>query len=489
MASVNRLAQTLSGLPRWLAARGPLLLRILRKAKLLPLLLPLLIYAGAELYLHRSALRVLEGVTAALPAGVQFSFEQLDTQVDGGVDIQGATLLLPGMSLPLKFQSLRLVSSNWRELSAVAKVQGLLPGAARVEFSLAERELARLAAASALPVDATLGVLGCFEPAASSAASESDGAALFTGSFEYRFDAQTEYLNARLQLSAQQRYLLGVDMDLDIGAPELRLSALDTLGIGGADLHFINLGAQSDLLRNCGATGRAGLVEGIYVARQSEQLKRRLSQQGWLASTELELAYQDYLFLPLQLSLQLTAVKAVSLLELTRSAVSWGEFGVRIGLNSPQADSQGLTWQAAAKRLPAASDAKMVQKTAAAEQTEPVKRARIGVALQDSAGAERQEPEPPAEQQGVKPARSPIGESTPPEQLPHYQPSYKPVSVRELSGLLGAPMRLTTLNGRQMEGVLERVEFDRLQLRSEITQGIAILPVRLDIISSIQVYF
>ncbi|MFT6917249.1 MAG: hypothetical protein ACJAWL_003606 [Motiliproteus sp.] len=361
VALVNRVALILSGWSGRLAVCGLLLLGVIlgviRKAKLLPLLLPVLIYAGAQFTVQRTAQAVLDHLIATLPAGVEFRFDGIDTRFDGHVAIEGARLRLPGMTVAVEFQSLALISSHWHALSAMVRDldQGQLPGVLRLEFTLTEQALARLRHASVLPVDTALRVLGCFEPAVLHATSDREGRALFTGSLvagklEYRFDTQTEYLNARLHLDAPERYRLMLDADLDIRAPQLRLSALDRIGLGGAGLHYLNLGTQTALLHDCGATGRAGLVEGVYVARQAAQLRERLSQQGWLASTELELAYHDYLFLPRQLSLRLSAVKAVNLLELARSPVSWGQFDVRIGLNTPKAEHQSLTWQPDARQ-------------------------------------------------------------------------------------------------------------------------------------------
>ncbi|MFT5720009.1 MAG: hypothetical protein ACI9W6_000298 [Motiliproteus sp.] len=506
MALVNKIALSLSGGYLRLAARSRLWLGCARTAKLLPLLLPLLVYAGAQLYLHRTAVAVLDSLIATLPAGVEFRFDQIDSRFDGDVAIEGATLRLPGMKAAVRFQSLGLVNSRWRELSTMAQAldQGQLPGALRIEFTLTEQALARLSNASVLPVNATLRVLGCFRPAVLRAAPETEGKALFsgslvTGNLEYRFDTQTEYLNARLELGAPERYRLVFNADLDVRAPQLRLSALDRIGLGGAALQYINQGAQTALLYDCGATGRSGLVEGVYVARQADQLRQRLSRQGWLASTELELAYQDYLFLPLRLSLQLSAAKAVDLLELARSPVSWGQFGVRIGLNTPEADHQGLTWQPDTRAHTAEETAPEVRSAALT----PALTDRV---LPNDSGPENKGPEkkgpekkglePPAKVRLVKPDRATISAAPRPSLLQPelrpaqgYQPAYKPVSIRALPGLLGAPLRLTTLNGRRIEGVLQRVELDRLQLRSELAEGTAILPVRLDIIRAMQAYF
>ena len=461
-----------------------------RQAALLPLLLPLLLFAGAKIYLHQSTLVAIDTLVATLPSGVKFQFEQIDSHFNGLVDLQGATLLLDGMSLPVQFQTLQLDRGNWRELPAIRRglEQSLLPSSFGLQFSLAENELGRLSTASMLPIAAARMLLGCIGSEQRLNASNGEPFTVFKGRFDTRFDPQSEYLSARLQLGADQRYQLNIDADLDIGASKLSLAALSAAGLGGAELSYLNQGAQSVLLRNCGAIHESGLVEGAYVAKQSQQLKQRLSTHGWITSTELELAYQDYLFLPLQLRVQLTAAQPVNVAELVGGVASWGSFSVRIGLNRPQADQRGLAWSSA---ITASQPTASVETTDASVLGDAVAAnlLRSNPALSETAELESYQTE-------VAPRLSPISDAALEKELQKeqlqavsYKPSFKSVSVTQLSGLLGAPMRLTTTNGRRMEGVLERVEFDRLQLRSEMSQGIAILPVRLDIISAMQAYF
>ncbi|MEH6825113.1 MAG: hypothetical protein V7629_14490 [Motiliproteus sp.] len=477
--------------------------RITRKAALLPLLLPLLLYVGAQFYLQRIALYVVENAIATLPDSVQFKFEEIDTHFGGVVDIQGATLLLPGMSLPMQFQTLQLMTNHWRELPAIvgALDQGRLPDEVRIEFALAETELSRLASASQIPVDAARLTLGCFKHASGAAAPGLEEAAVFAGSFDYRFDPQSEYLSARLQWRSEQRYEADISADFNIGAAQLLRTSVDAIGLGGAEVSYVNLGAQTALMRDCGAEGDTGLVEGSYAARQGGLLKHWLEQQGWMVSTELEFAYLDYLFLPKQLNLQLTAAEAVSWAELEHLPASWRQFAVRVGLNAPQADRLVLSRQptqattaekVAAKRTPAERAAlKKVPKRVAVElaaledMPERVIDAARSMASVARSLAEKAlaEPEPRA--------RSPIREKTLQQLHNESQPSYKPVLVAQLSGLLGTPMRLTTHNGRRVEGVLESVTSQRLRLRREISKGrgVVVLPIRLAIISGMQAYF
>ena len=75
------------------------------------------------------------------------------------------------------------------------------------------------------------------------------------------------------------------------------------------------------------------------------------------------------------------------------------------------------------------------------------------------------------------------------DQQPAYQPDYKTVSVAQLSALLGVPLKLTTRNGRSVEGVLDSIETDRLQLRREVNKGVALMPVSLDSIVQLQAYY
>ncbi|MEH6471175.1 MAG: hypothetical protein V7752_07990 [Halopseudomonas sp.] len=458
-----------TGSPGGLSSRLPVtLMRFARQFGLIPLLLPLFIFAGVKLYLHLAVVAVVESTLATLPDNVQFDYDQIDSHFDGTVDIQGASLLLEGMSLPLRFDRFQLLTDSWRQLPLAAEglEQGELPAAVRIAFSLPDAELEYLAAAKWLPVDTARMLLGCFQPVETTAEVAPSQAVTLVGSFDYQFDSASEYLSAQFQLAGEQRFRVDIKTDLDIGGPQLSLAALDTAGLGGAEIGYFNLGSQSEMLRQCGAVSRSGLVEGSYVARQSKVVKHRLMQQGWMASTELELAYQDYLFLPVQLQLQLTAPQAVNMTELSQSSASWGPFSVRIGLNNSQPSSHALYWQPDANQLAAA----------------PVAQPKL---------------EPPAiesttQKQPIAARKALINDTQLKRQLDRtvvYQPSYKPVSVRELSGLLGSPLKLTTLNGRRIEGVLDGLGREQLQLRREISHGVAVVPVRLDIISGVKAYF
>lgn len=453
-----------------------------RQAAVLPLLLPLLVYIGAKSYLHYTAVSVVEQALAVLPEGVQLSVEDIDSHFDGVVDLNGASLLLEGMSLPVRFDTLQLVNDSWRALPVFATMldQGQLPHRTKLRFQVAESELALLTSAEWLPTDKVRQLLGCYQYKVPEGVSNDRADARFTGGLAYRFDPASEYLNAELKLAAPERFQLELKVDLDIAAPQLERAGLahDKVGLGGAELQFFNLGSQTRLLNECGAFGRSGLVQGKYVARQSRVVKQGLQQQGWLASTELELAYQDYLFLPVQLKLQLSSPYAVRLDQLRGSAAGWGKFSLRLGLNPSDSQGMALRWQPGADRLAAAPV--VVPSSVVPEVISP-NDTGTEVAQPELATAPRNE--------------APRNEASRNEPLPRldqavvYQPSYKPVTPRQLAGLLGAPLKLTTLNGRQLEGVLDALESDRLQLRREDSRGFAVVPVRLESISGLLAYF
>jgi hypothetical protein len=452
------------------------LIRFVRQAALLPLLLPLLAFAGAKAYLHYSAVSVVEQAVASLPDSVQFGFDDIDSHFDGVVELYGVTLLLDGMSLPVRFDRIQLISDSWRELPLAAQILGLgqLPHRAKFTFQLAETELIRLARARLLPIDNIRQLLGCYRPLRS--VSDQGVVAQFSGSLDYRFDPASEYLNGQLTLAAAERFQLELKMDLDIGSPQLEPRSIGAaqVGLGSAELRFFNLGSQTQLLNECGAIGRSGLVQGSYVARQSKVVKHGLLQQGWIASTELELAYQDYLFQPVQLNLQLSSPYAISLADLQRSSAGWGRFKVVLGLNPSGSDTYPLQWRANANQLAAAPVAAPVATGTTDAPLSPSKIRAVAVSSD------------------VKPASAPLDDAQLQHQLNRtvtYQPSYKPVTRRQLAGLLGAPLKLTTRNGRTLEGVLDALERDQLQLRREISHGFAVVPVRLDLIRGMQAYF
>ncbi len=460
-------------------------IRVVQQAALLPLLLPLLAYIGAKSYLHYCAVTVVEQAIAALPDSVQFEFDDIDSHFDGVVELYGATLLLNGMSLPARFDHIRLISGDWQLLPSAVQLfsLGQLPHNAKLTFQLPETELIRLASAKLLPITSARRLLGCYQNQRATmdqgqgAADQSrDAGAVFSGSLDYRFDPASEYLNGQLKLAASERFQIELKTDLDIGAEQLELVSLNTenVGLGGAELQFFNLGSQTQLLNQCGATGRSGLVQGSYVARQSKVVKHGLLQQGWVVPIELELAYQDYLFLPVQLKLQLSAPYAIRLAELTPSSAGWGKFSLQLGLNQSGNVLHPMFWQPTANQLAAAPVTAILERSVDSEQSSIRSRGDMIASIEAEA------------------APAPLSETQIKRQLDDtvaYQPSYKPITPRQLAGLLGAPLKLTTHNGRRMEGVLDALESDQLQLRREVSHGFAVVPVRLDLISGMQAYF
>ncbi len=439
------------------------LLQLVRRAALIPLLLPLLVFAATKSYLHYAAVSLIEEAATTLPDSVQFRFDDIDSHFNGEVEIKGATLLLEGMSLPIQFQSLRLMASGWRQLPTMAQTldDGLLPSSIKLDFRVSEAELARLTTARVLPANLAL-LLGCYQAPPPQLNAAAGPVSWFSGSFAYRFNPTSEYLNTQLKLSGADRYQLELTADLDVGASQLALAQLgpSSVGLGGAELRFFNLGAQTALLSQCGATGRSGLIEGSYVARQSRVVKHSLLQQGWVASTELELAYQDYLFLPIRLDLQLSSPQAVHLSALQHTADGWGRFAVSLGLNQSEAKRHRLYWQSAADQLAVAAVA--------------ASQAKASVAAV------------------IEPAKAPLDDLEKQRELdkkPSYQPSYQPVTIRQLPSLFGAPMKVTKRNGRRLEGVLDALQSEQLQLRLERVHGFAVVPVRLETIKEMQAYF
>ena len=441
--------------------------RLGRKAALLPLLLPLLALVIAKGYLHLSAYQLLDQAQAALPDTVEFEYQDLDSSFDGRIELSGASLMFEGMSLPLHFQQLTLQSDSWQQYVDQAEQleDGMLPFQGRLQFSALETELQHLAAANWLPMDTIRHLLGCSKVA--SASGDSNSEVLFNGSLAYGFSPESEYLNLELALEQAERYRLQARVDLDLATAEPMLVSLNPrqVGLGGAQLSLFNLGGQSELLQRCGATGRSGLVEGRYVAHQSKVVKHSLLQQGWWSSDELELAYQDYLFFPVEARFSLHAPRAVKLDQLQQHS-DWSAFNTQVGLNTYQGGLNNLRWQPEANQLAAAP----VQPAVIAAKVTPTVRDN---ALPQPGSAEQ-------DKRQQQPVISPTVQ---------YQPAYKTVSVRQLGGLLGAPLKLTTHNGRKMEGILESLARDQLQLRREMSYGVAVVPVRLDIISTMQAYF
>ncbi|RDE18060.1 hypothetical protein DV711_18215 [Motiliproteus coralliicola] len=454
----------------------------LKKAALLPLLLPLLAYVGAEYYLEHSLNRALAQVQLLLPDGSRFSYRELSADFDGQVALDGAELWLPGMSQPLQFRQLQFKAEDWGTLldQAATIERGELPHSNQIRFSLQESSLKHLALPSLKPRQQLRGWLGCLaQPVANSPAVATTSTEL-AGQLEYLFEPDTHYLNLSLQLEGLQLYRVELEADLDIGHSRMDLQTLSTqsVGLGGAKLALVNLGAQNDLLAECGAMGRSGLIQGDYVARQSQLLRFSLEQQGWQVSHELEQAYQNYLFLPLEMRLEWQTRNAVPLQSLTQ-AQGWGSYTAQVGLNRYNSGSVDLRWGEPGS----VTDSIPQPAEAAADGTPPLVAAKQ-VPLT-----------------GLLPALNPVNES-PPDATPEglvsasqslqqssYQPAYRRVSIPQLKSLLGSPLKLTTRNGRRIEGVLDSVGRNRLQLRREVAGGVAMVPVRLDSIEQLSAYF
>lgn len=442
------------------------LIQWLRQAALLPLLLPLLALLLAKLNLHWNAVTLIDQWQRQLPAAVEFEFADIDSSFDGGIELHQARLLLPGMSQPLEFRSLQLQLEHWRDADQLQ--QGLsqqrLPASVQLDFSLTTASLERLASVEALPVDLSRQLLGCYAHA--DQAHPLGGQALARGRFSYQFEPRSEYLNAVLSVNAEQRFEFQFKADLDIGSEQLELQHLAEAGLGALQLEYLNRGSQRALMQACGAVGSSGLVEGPYVAKHSKVVKHRLLLQGWRSSDDLEFAYQDYLFQPVKLALALRSRHPRPWQQQLFGPSSWQGYQTQVVLNRYQTPGQALQWQ-----LPESASAPVQQPLAALEPLaliEPLDDEAFAAAI----GA------------------MPLVETEPPATIQQdYQPSYKPVSIDQLKGHIGDPLRLTTHNGRRMQGVLERLESDRLQLRRDVAQGVAVLPVRLDIISSVQAYY
>lgn len=224
--------------------------------------------------------------------------------------------------------------------------------------------------------------------------------------------------------------------------------------------------------------GRSGLIQGEYVARQSRLLRHSLAQHGWHVSNSLELAYQDYLFLPVELRLQWQSRESVPLQQLSQPQ-GWREFSTRVGLNRFDSGLKDLDWREpvlVAKNDEEAADTMAEAPLMAADQIPLVGLLPVSdVSIQESA----------IDAQTDSSSEQPITASP----TPSYRPGYKRVSIPELKSLLGSPLKLTTRNGRRIEGVLDSIERNRLQLRREVAGGVAMVPVRIDSIEQLSAYF
>lgn len=446
----------------------------MRKSLYIPLLLPIIGLGLLQgVYWYQVKIKVDELADRLSPVA-ELRYDTIIADFDGSVGIEGVVAsLVSGGELQLERAVLKLdswtrvlaasdemLSANWPENLDLA-LNGV-----RYTGSV-NRDSEQLAA---------LAPLGCQIPRTRlveylQALGLDD--ALVDVHFRYRLNPETDYIN--LDAIIRLPRLVSVETKAVLASPAQEGSTEQRAS--GLQFSELSIAIHDDSLAQRLTNYCAGLNDEqpvVFVNRHVAILSQKLSENGFDVSVSLLDGYRDFWLSPRgDAKLQLIAQEPLPLSALSAARYA-DDFKLLAAINGKRIQQPQLSWAPV---------------TPMEEVGELLKVANAGGVLQDDGAADR------ASVVASESENTAVGGEvvTPPAAYPRSRPRnadrpvYEPVETGELVDHIGAYLQVDTLNGHRIEGQLESLPRGQMRILQKLEGGVALLPIRLELVRSIKV--
>ncbi|WP_207061394.1 hypothetical protein [Motiliproteus sp. SC1-56] len=436
---------------------------------LLPFLVPALGFATVKAAYWYQVKTTVDGWIEQAAPFAAVDYEHIIADFDGIAGIEGVRIFPKGQATPVAVGAIRAKADSWTSFLE-AGGQESLPE--RLSFEL--KGVALDTATQELfqgylqypPAGATL---GCTQAATGAALMKALGYPKLEADVEfgYAFDPVSEFVTLELITTLPEVARISVQTEIDLGVGALDRKALATvseLRFGGLSLAYQDQSFNERRNRYCARLNDESVDD--FVARHAAAVVTGYRAQGFSFSDTVVPAYQKFAAGEGSFEVVFHAASPVALQTLLLYSPGQLLQVLDIGLtvNGEPVSPLGLGWVAPVAEALDDNDNASTDPPATLEKQASGESAAVSSAL---LGAQ-------------------AGATKKPEAV--VRPRFKPVPTRALDQHHGGRVKVTTHNGRRMEGVLVSTSRWGLRLLQNVGNGEALLPVSYNRVAQVEVF-
>ena len=441
----------------------------MKKALLVPLLLPVVGFGLVKGFYWYQVKGIVDRLVAQAAPLIEIRYDSVIADFNGTAGIEGVSVHHVGTGQAFSLERVVVDAGSWtRFIGGLDKLKAeALPDTAGIQLHGVEIPLAALGGG----FDGLTGIVpGCLPadqqgPTWQELGVDTAEANLAAG---YRFNPLTGYLNVDMSIEAPALLGGSVGLSIDTGSKVLS-NPLNALPMRLSELSVMIHQAPYYQRRNqyCARLNGESVAE--FVNRHVALMAQRWPNRGADLNPSWVEGYRAFLMASGNAELRLVAKHPLVLSGLGAAELA-DQVAVVVSVNGHKVEPLDWAWL---RPAPAVGDGGLLK---VADLSVP---AGASVVVETPMAPEL--------------APSPGGGLISPEgyQLTRVQRTAKPVfeevAISELADYIGATLQIDTLNGHRIEGQLESLVRNQLRIRQKLEGGVALLPIRFDLIQVIRV--
>lgn len=456
----------------------------MKKAVLIPLLLPLLAYAAVKGFIWFQVQQAAQHLKQRIQPFATLEYDRIESTILTrglwSAALVNVQLQLSGSAFPVNIDRIELRSSreHWLYIlqQGTSLDKGQLPHQAHLHIQGMSIDMEAPEVQQLMLLGAAGGGQGVAAAGPSWMGCELDPQELTSLlgryllidiSLSYRFDPQSEYANLQLELALQQLFSTRLTADVDLGTAVLNRQQLQQLQprLGSMSLHYEDQGYNPRFISRCAELNNESEAE--FIERHLTELNNVYQAMGLQYPPSLMDAYRQFLQRAGQFSLSIDFPQTPSLEGLGEApAALFENLDIRLSINAQSIDTSAFGWDPTPKQRSHSASAATLSGSEGGASSDS------GAETEDSARSAS-----PHVQESLKPTESatssPVVAAVPGR-------SFQQTSLSALESYLGFEVRLVTYNGRVISGKVARVDNERIVVRRVFSGGTADLPLRFD---------
>ena len=454
----------------------------MRKSLLLPLLIPLIVFAAVKGYFWYQVKRFVDQAIVQAAPFVDVDYDSIETSFAGHAGIKNIRIYPLGSNDFVKISSIRVLSDDWLYFIKVGTPfdEGDLPNKLGFEINGVVlnlgAEIAEQLVQQSAEVDDSFP--GCEK-------SELQGVELlqklgYTSltsdiKMSYLFSPESEYLTVRTEVVTQDSASMEMSSDIDLGISSLEREQLTRLSpkLGGVDITYKDDSFVRRKIAYCAEINGESVQD--FTNRHVELTAEQYRQMGFVFSNSLIEGYRQFLTGDGEARLMISADEAIGMQEVMMRSPDehLKSLNLHLEVDGKVINPVELSWEP-----PALSFQESLSKQDGVEAVADDANVEMNSsdnALSGTSGL------------GDNTASAEQNNSNQAEKPQKPKMAYKVTSLNDLNNYLGFKVQIDTHNGHKIEGEIIQVLADRMELRRKVGAGVIEMPVVFDHVLRIKV--
>ncbi|MEH6626794.1 MAG: hypothetical protein V7739_10125 [Motiliproteus sp.] len=448
----------------------------MKKGLILPLLLPLIIFAAVKGYFWYQVKRFVDDVAVQISPFATLEYESIDTSFTGIAGISNVRIYPSGSEYPLNISSIRVVSDDWVYF-------------VKLGTPLDKGDLPRELAFEVIGIDIDLNApyINMFSQQAAVAGNTFAGCeksqvvglellkqlgygTLHTDvKLSYRFNPESEYVTVNMDAVGENSFAMKLSSDIDLGVSVLNRENMKSLQpkLGGFSFGYRDMSFNEKYIAHCAALYDEEVPQ--FVDRHVTLTADRYRQFGFEFNQELVEAYRSFISTQGDMNLSFNADTPLGVQQLAMAGPNeyLKMMDVKLVVNGKNITPVNVGWN-----MPEMGQNQSIIKEGrlgSGATVPPVQPQSSLPEIMEQVAQKSKSIITPEEKRAVKEAAAP---------RPKVKAKkYIRTSVPELSKYVGSMIQVDTKNGHRIEGEIKKLIRNGVQIEKTVGNGTALLPI------------